>query len=229
MEIARHKETQLQPLFPLHSRGYISRSRIPLLPFDFPASCVHPRIHEAVRVPVGKGLKVDEPKLFTWTDLARTNNGSGIQSCIHRVYIHRAMAVDRRKARTLWNEIFFSFHSLSLFFLFGGERERDRESIESRLVGGELLMRPLMYAKYDWRRLKMKTKTWSIDVGDLIIENGLDWGGGFTGNIPDCFPPTGRKTRAIRGIEMFISFSPSKSRVHLTALNENYQQLLAIV
>lgn len=101
MEIARHKETQLQPLFPLHSRGYISRSRIPLLPFDFPASCVHPRIHEAVRVPVGKGLKVDEPKLFTWTDLARTNNGSGIQSCIHRVYIHRAMAVDRRKARTL--------------------------------------------------------------------------------------------------------------------------------
>lgn len=148
MEIARHKETQLQPLFPLHSRGYISRSRIPLLPFDFPASCVHPRIHEAVRVPVGKGLKVDEPKLFTWTDLARTNNGSGIQSCIHRVYIHRAMAVDRRKARTLWNEIFFSFHSLSLLLVWEREREHRVEACRWWIVNAPLNVRQIWLAAF---------------------------------------------------------------------------------
>lgn len=45
---------------------------------------MYPRIHEAVGEPVGKGLKVDEPKLFTWTDLARTNT----DPLVHSVYVY---------------------------------------------------------------------------------------------------------------------------------------------
>lgn len=75
-----------QPLFPFFPSIPVAITPItyPLLPFDFPASCVYPRIHEAVGEPVGKGLKVDEPKLFTWTDLARTNT----DPLVHSAYVY---------------------------------------------------------------------------------------------------------------------------------------------
>lgn len=106
---------------------HITPITYPLLPFDFPASCVYPRIHEAVRVPgFERVLKVDEPKLFTWTDLARTNTDPW-DPLVHptRMYMHHrytlSKRVDRTLAtntilwRTLWNEILSPlFRSLSV-------------------------------------------------------------------------------------------------------------------
>ena len=68
-----------------------------------PFPCVYPRIHEAVRVPgFERVLKVDEPKLFTWTDLARTNTDPW-DPLVHptRMYMHHRYTLSKRVDRTL--------------------------------------------------------------------------------------------------------------------------------
>lgn len=137
---------------------------------------------------VGKGLKANEPKLFTWSDLACTNTGGpGMQPCILRVYaLSDTCRLSKRcwhkqLWRTLWNESSPLFFSSTFSFKTQSTGMYRVELYRSVVVvawnRGKLLMFSNVY-QYHLRhfiedvRLKMKTKTkvLSIDATDLIIE-----------------------------------------------------------